>query len=259
MTGSEKRRAVVPPQVIATVQRAPRVILILDYDGTLVPIANAPELAVPDSELLSLLRSLASQSKNELHLVSGRPRHTLERWFGELPVTLWAEHGFWRRLAPGEPWSAAGRVSAGTFDRVLAILEHFTADTPGALVERKTASMAWHYRLADPGLGARQAHELRMALDDALSNQPLEVLEGKKVIEVRLRGVTKAVVAHHIADRARGGTAVVVFGDDRTDEDLFSAVPKDAITIAVGPSLQGAAYAVDGPKDVRALLQQFAR
>jgi trehalose-phosphatase len=95
----------------------------------------------------------------------------------------------------------------------------------------KSAAIAWHYRGAQREFGARQAHELRMLLGDALSNQPLEVLEGKKVIEVRFRGISKAVVAHEDpTERARRIT--VAFGDDRTDEDLFRALPDTSITVA---------------------------
>lgn len=82
---------------------------------------------------------------------------------------------------------------------------------------------AWHYRGAQREFGARQAHELCMLLGDALSNQPFEVLEGKKVIEVRLRGVNKAIVAENVERTSAPGAAVIAIGDDRTDEDLFRA------------------------------------
>src|SRR5262249_20855323 len=59
--------------------------LFLDYDGTLVPFAARPERAPPDRELLSLLQRLCERPGTEVHLVSGRPREFLERWFGHLP------------------------------------------------------------------------------------------------------------------------------------------------------------------------------
>jgi trehalose 6-phosphate synthase/phosphatase len=206
--------------------------VLLDYDGTLVPIAEAPELAVPDDELLQLIAALTACEGLSIHLVSGRPRGWLEQWFGHLPIALWAEHAFWHRPAAGEPWQAAAPDSNTWMGRVMPMLEQFTASTPGARIEKKDASVAWHYRQADPEFGARQAHELRMLLGDALSNQPLEVLEGKKVIEIRRRGVGKGSVAarllHGVDDM------IVAIGDDQTDEELFAALPSTAITIAAG-------------------------
>ena len=123
------------------------------------------------------------------------------------------------------------------------------------MIELKTASLAWHYRGAQREFGARQAHELRMLLGDALSNQPLEVLEGKKVIEVRFRGISKAVVASR--PEVGGGATALAFGDDRTDEDLFRALPAGSITVSVGQRLAGACYVVDDSRAVRRILRSL--
>jgi trehalose 6-phosphate synthase/phosphatase len=224
--------------------------LLLDYDGTLVPLAPSPELATPDDELLDLLRALTNDARIRVEIVSGRPRETLEGWFGALPVALWAEHGFWRRSARGQ-WEAAAVVDSRWLDRVRPVLERFTASTPGSLIEVKSASLAWHYRAAPRGFGERQAHDLRMLLGDVLINQPLEVLEGKKVIEVRFRGISKAVVARPMPEDSNLDAAVVAFGDDRTDEDLFGALPESSITVAVGQRLSGARYDVQDYRAVR--------
>ena len=240
---------------IDAARQAGPVRLLLDYDGTLVALARSPELAAPDTELLALLQSLASLRGLAVEVISGRPRETLDAWFAHLPLVLWAEHGFWRRGAPGCEWKPAATVSPTWMERLHPILEQFTAATPGSHIEIKTASIAWHYRGAHRDFGARQAHELRMLLGDALSNQPLEVLEGKKVIEVRFRGISKSVVAHQ-PDAVAGGIAVA-FGDDRSDEELFRALPPDSITVAVGPHLPAARYAVDDPAAVRVVLRSL--
>jgi trehalose 6-phosphate synthase/phosphatase len=119
-------------------------------------------------------------------------------------------------------------------------------------VEEKIACIAWHYRNVEPEFGTRQAHELRLLLGDALSNQPFEVLEGKKVIEVRLRGVSKATVAHRLA--VNPGDAVIALGDDRTDEELFRALPSSTVTIAVGRQASCARYSVPDYRGARRLL-----
>src|SRR5215471_13672591 len=86
-----------PEPVVDEVVAANGLVLLLDYDGTLVPIADAPNLAVPDTELIDLLWKVAARRHTTVHLVSGRPAATLEAWFGGIPMTLWAEHGFCRR------------------------------------------------------------------------------------------------------------------------------------------------------------------
>jgi trehalose 6-phosphate synthase/phosphatase len=236
-------------------RRTTRLRVLLDYDGTLVPLTRSPELAAPGDELLALLSDLAEAPDLDIEIVSGRPRDTLDAWFGALPIPLWAEHGFWHRIAPNEAWKPASHIRPDWSDRILPILEQFTAGTPGSKIERKTASIAWHFRGASREFGARQAHELRMLLGDALSNQPIEVLEGKKVIEIRLRGVSKSVVGRDECGSA--GTTIVAFGDDQTDEELFSSLPPASITIAVGGALRSATYQLAGYRDVRRVLRSL--
>ncbi len=236
-------------------KQMPRIRLLLDYDGTLVPFARSPGLAGPDEELRSLLGALAARPGLDVDIVSGRPRDTMEAWLGDLPVALWAEHGFWWRPRGSAAWQAAAQLDPTWMARLTPILEQFSRTTPGAFVEAKTASIAWHYRRASRDFGARQAHELRMLLGDALSNQPFEVLEGKKVVEVRLRGVSKAAVGRHVAEPSEPGATVIAFGDDRTDEDLFRALPPDAITVAVGQHRSAAAHQVSDHLAVRAALR----
>jgi trehalose 6-phosphate synthase/phosphatase len=137
------------------------------------------------------------------------------------------------------------------------ILDQFVAGTPGSLVEVKSASVAWHYRGAPREFGARQAHELRLLLGDALSNQPLEVLEGKKVIEVRVRGVSKGVVAQRVVEETGPGTVIVAIGDDRSDEELFRALPPSSLTVAVGRPWTSARFRLEDHRAVRRILRSL--
>jgi trehalose 6-phosphate synthase/phosphatase len=254
------RYALAPPDpslvtALGDAQQTHTLRLLLDYDGTLVPLARSPELAAPDEELRRLLTQLAATPGIQLDIVSGRSHDRLEQWFGEIAVSLWAEHGFWHRPRPGDAWAAAVTVAPDRMQRVRPILEQFAATTPGSLVEVKSASIAWHYRGAPRDFGERQAHELRMLLGDVLSNQPLEVLEGKKVIEVRLRGVSKGVVAQRVEAEIGPGTVIVAIGDDRTDEELFRALPPSSLTVAVGRTCTSATFHLDDYRAVRRILR----
>ena len=82
-------------EALAAIGKASPVAVLLDYDGTLVPIADTPEQAQPDRPLLELIGALAARPRTMVLMVSGRPRDTLEAWFGHLPIELWAEHGVW--------------------------------------------------------------------------------------------------------------------------------------------------------------------
>jgi trehalose 6-phosphate synthase/phosphatase len=239
------------------VSAPPNVCLLVDYDGTLVPIARTPELAVPDADILVLLEALAVHRGLRIEIVSGRSHVDLDRWLGQLPIALWAEHGFWHRPRPDEPWTAASRVPDGWMRCVAPIVKEIAARTPGSHVERKTASIAWHYRLAEPALAATQLRVLRMRLDDELGDQPFDVLAGKKVVEVRLRGVSKALVAERIAAGISPETSIVAIGDDRTDEELFGALPQSSVTVAVGNQPSSAKYRVADYRAVRRMLRSI--
>jgi trehalose 6-phosphate synthase/phosphatase len=239
--------------VLRRLRDSPRLALLLDYDGTLVPIAPTPELAAPQPTLLQLLDSLAARPGTEVHLVSGRPAAVLADWFGRLPVALWAEHGAYYRAAPGDPWLSTVPVRTEWISDIYPIVEQITRETPGSLIEPKSASLAWHYRGADPELGATQAHELRVRLRPFLRKHSLGVIEGRKVIEVRMNGVSKGVVAEQLPDDPGG--AVLAIGDDWTDEDLFEALPESSVTIAVGRRGSSADYQLPNDSAVRALLE----
>ncbi len=245
----------------AAVERArgaEHLVLLLDYDGTLVPFAPSPELAAPDPALTRLVRRLASRPSTSVNLVSGRRRATLERWFGSLPVGLHAEHGFWSRPVGGE-WKSAEVHDLRWREAALAILRDFTDRTPGALIEEKTAGYAWHHRAADPEFGAAQARELVLHLSALLTNAPVELLHGAMVVELRPHGVNKGRAVRTVLAGAPEKALVFAAGDDRTDEDLFAALPEGSIAVHVGASESRAPLRVADVSAMRALLEAIAR
>jgi trehalose 6-phosphate synthase/phosphatase len=173
---------------------------------------------------------------------------------GVLPIGLHAEHGFWSRMERGAPWTSLRPFDEAWKPDVRRILERATAATPGALVEEKTASIAWHWRMAEPELGASRAVEVARELEARPSVEPLEILRGDKVIEVRLRGVDKGQVATRVVASIGTRTLVCAMGDDSTDDDMFRALPPEAITIAIGFRPSRPLYRLERPKAARALL-----
>ncbi|KYF56948.1 glycosyl transferase family 1, partial [Sorangium cellulosum] len=215
--GAARRRTDAPQlNTIASARSAPSLVVMLDYDGTLVPLAPMPELAPPDEELIADLRELAARPRTQVHVVSGRPREDLDRWLGELPICLHAEHGFFSRAAPGEPWVALREASLDWKPRVRDILQGFVDRTAGSFIEEKVASIAWHYRSADPELASQMAREVPAKLEEVLRERDLELIPGRKVLEVRLRGVNKGAIVPRVLATVPPEAMVVALGDDRT-------------------------------------------
>lgn len=230
-------------------------LLFLDYDGTLVPLAATPDLAQPDPGLVELLAGLAADGRNEVVIVSGRDRDALTAWFGNLGIGLVAEHGACVR-EPGRPWQAMVSSDARWKERVRPILDRYVHRTPGALVEEKEFSLAWHYRMAGPHAARSRAPELKHLLVNLTANLELSVLEGDRVIEVKASAFDKGQAAVTWLGRKEWDFVLAV-GDDRTDEDMFGALPEGAYTIKVGTEPSHARFGVAAAADVRALLMRL--
>jgi trehalose 6-phosphate synthase/phosphatase len=253
LNGSREARA-----VVRSMRDAARLVLFIDYDGTLVPLAPHPDLAPPDSELAQLLADLAADQRHAVHLVSGRPWPTLERWFGEVPIGLHAEHGLWSRAPGSREWLQTVQVHDGWKEKVRPLLDTFTRATPGSFIEEKSAGLAWHYARAEREFGPAQAHELRLHLIDLLSNAPVQVFAGERVVELREQGVSKGMIVTRCLASEPAGALSVAFGDDMTDEDLFAALPKDGIAVHVGAARTRAPWRLADSTAVRSLLRQLA-
>jgi trehalose 6-phosphate synthase/phosphatase len=241
--------------------------ILLDYDGTLRELEPHPDLAVPTREIRALLRELAALPGTDVHIVSGRRRRNLETWFGQFPIHLCAEHGYLAR-APGGEWRTLIELDLGWMRPIERLLRRVAADVPGAHVERKSCSVAWHYREAEPEYGSWRAHELLNDLGQHLAGAPAEILLGHRVVEVRARGVDKGLYVRSVFPDGKKETSrfVIGLGDDRTDHDLLDALPTGSIAGHVG-GLLPSTRSTDGPREhvhvvgpgeVRSFLRELA-
>lgn len=228
-------------------------IIFLDYDGTLTGFHKDPQKAIPNEELYSILRTLVSDSKNRIVIISGRDKETLGGWFKDFEtITFVAEHGVWVKPPKGE-WGMLEQIDKNWMDIIRPLISFYVDRTPRSLLEEKNYSLVWHYRNADPDLGVIRAWELKDELRDLVSNLNLEIMDGDKVIEIKNSGINKG--------RAAGQQLaqddfdfIMALGDDWTDEFTFGAMPDNAFSIKVGTKNTKANYYIDSVESVRKLL-----
>jgi trehalose 6-phosphate synthase/phosphatase len=237
-------------------RQARRRLVLLDYDGTLVPFASQPHLAAPDASLLELVARLTGDEHNHVFIISGRDRKTLDEWFSSIPLRIIAEHGAWIRSRAGD-WKLLKPVAQKWKKHLAPLIQLYVDRVPGSLLEEKDYSLAWHYRGADPELGEIRAKELTDELVSYTANFDVQVLEGKKVVEVRNSGVNKGAAAVGCVASVEPDFIFAV-GDDQTDEDLFRALPRSAFTVRVGIPHSHATYHLKDHLEVRALLNALA-
>ena len=237
-------------------KKASRRLLLLDYDGSLTDIVSLPKHAMPTSTILRLLRQLTADKKNLVMIVSGRSRDVLEEWLMKTGAYLCAEHGAW--VWDTQKWRrTVNHVNPDWKKQVRPVMQVYTERTAGSFIEEKEEALAWHYRLSEPDYGAWQANNLAFNLESLLQNLPLQCLMGKKVVEVRHREVHKGI-AWRWTRKAKGNfDFVLAIGDDRTDEDLFAALPDKAYTIRVGLAESVAKFRLSSPTDVRKFLKSL--
>jgi trehalose 6-phosphate synthase/phosphatase len=234
-------------------------LLFLDYDGTLVMHNEDPEEARPGKKLLKVLENILALRNTRVVIISGRNRKVLEKWFGHLSIDFAAEHGLfikekyktWRMLKP---------ISKNWKKKILPILHKYEEKLPGAFIEDKEYSVAFHYRKAEPLSAAMRIQQLIHHLENFISSMDIQILKGSNILEVRNAGIDKGVAALLWLQQFKTiPEFLMAIGDDVTDEDLFRVMPDEAYTIKVGTHPSYARYNLDSPEEVFNLLTEFSK
>lgn len=241
-------------KIISDFHKSDRRLILLDYDGTLREFETDPQAATPSKTVLKLLKKLCDDDKNDVMIISGRGRKDLGDWFGDLPITLAAEHGALLRRKGGKNWHTTSNSQPGWQDSVRRLFERYASRAPGAFVETKEWAVVWHYRAASPYSAQKNLVALRRMLKPICARFGLTILEGNKVLEVRPSDVSKRRAAQEwlIHDHS----FILCIGDDATDEEMFAVLPPYAFSLKVGRGQTLARYRL---KDVPAVLDLLAR
>ena len=230
-------------------------LLILDYDGTLTPLRKQPEEAIPSQYVLDVLARLGEDTRNTVVVCSGRDRDTLDRWLGELPIRLAAEHGAFYK--ENGIWYGMAENETVWDKEVLAVMKHITNQTLGSRIEKKRTTLVWHYRNCDAWLADLREKQLINALMPLCTTLGLNIMRGNKVVEVKASNINKGTEALRLLHE-RAYAFVLAMGDDITDEDMFRVLPPEAITVHVGDFSQTARYTLSQQSDVVPFLHALA-
>jgi len=241
-------------KLLQNYQKSKRALFLLDYDGTLMPFNERPEKVKPDRELKDLLGSLSRNSGNQIVVISGRDRKTLDKWVSNISNGLVAEHGVW--IKEKNSWETLETLSDEWKVEIRPILEVFVDRTPGSFIEEKDFSLVWHFRKVDPALAIVRLGELKDVLLHITANLNVGVLEGNKVVEVKDTGINKGKATMSWLTKAKWDF-ILSIGDDWTDEDIFEVLPEWAYSIKVGFGPTKARFNLPSYREVRKLLKDL--
>ncbi|MEJ2482004.1 MAG: trehalose-phosphatase [Gemmatimonadota bacterium] len=232
---------------------AQRLLVAFDFDGTLSPIVSNYETAAPDTGALETLYALAALPRTRVIVVSGRAREDLERRLDSCPddVELIGSHG--------AEFGADSTEARPAVERFAAALEGISESFPGARLERKPISLAFHYRNVAEGMQEQARAEAIERIGDAA----VAVKDGKKVVEFFAVPADKGTALRRYREaasaRGEGPTVALYVGDDVTDEAAFEALGPGDVGIRVGDGPSAARHAIESQEEVAPLLRRLHR
>ena len=210
-----------------------RLAIFLDYDGTLTPIVDCPELARLANEMRQIVQALAGHWT--VGIISGRDRGEVERLVNIDSLYYAGSHGF----DIAGPRGVNIQYEVGT--QFLPSLEHAETSlrkqlnhVDGVLIERKKYSIAVHDRLVTP----QHCGVVREVVNHVLSAHPaLRKTTGKRVYELQPgidwnkgKALMWLLEALHLS---ANHVFPIYLGDDLTDEDAFTMLHDRGLGIIV--------------------------
>ncbi|MFH1087278.1 MAG: trehalose-phosphatase [Chloroflexota bacterium] len=252
------------PEMAARFRGARHILLMTDYDGTLTPIVERPELAELAEPVRRLLRALAHERHFTVGVVSGRALPDLKDRVRLSNIVYAGNHG----LEVEGPGISFVNPLAEELRPVLRILNYVLCQAlgkiKGVLVEDKGLTLSIHYRLADPGRVGELRSVVEKIVGHAEAAGKVKRTSGKKVYEVRPRvawdkgKAVKLLMRKYANGDRRSGLLPVYLGDDATDEDAFRAIGAygSGVSVFVGEpgAHSSAGYFLKSPAEVATFL-----
>ena len=255
------------PAVSRQVEAARHILLLADYDGTLTPIVERPELAALPPGRRRLLRALTESGCCILGIISGRALGDLQQKVGIEGIVYAGNHGL-EIEGPGlrliHPVAQEVRP---VLRAIFQLLRHSLHTITGAFVEDKGLTLSVHYRMVEK----EKADEVQRTVERVVGGPQklgmVRVTAGKKVFEVRPEAAwdkgkaVRLLMRRYGKGGRRSGLLPIYIGDDLTDEDAFRVIEKygEGISVFVGESEQESAarYYLKSPDEVETFLSRL--
>ncbi|KAG9103279.1 threalose-6-phosphate phosphatase [Ceratobasidium sp. 370] len=230
-------------------EKANKRLLLFDYDGTLTPIVKTPSAAVPSKDTLRALEKLSADPKNVVYIISGRDGGFLDQHLGHLKqVGFSAEHGSFVREPGAADWNNLTKhLDMSWMSEVHDIFKYYTEARPAREDNRELRRDEEELNNVAlsrqrPRLGCNQCLDLLQT--NIAPKRPIEVLVGKKNLEVRPIAINKGEIVKRLMYANPDAEFVFCAGDDKTDEDMFRALgslfPTGVTTATMEPPVSAA-------------------
>jgi len=245
------------------IKDADRLLLFLDYDGTLTGFRREPMDARPSKRMLNILSKLAAGPRIYITIVSGRDIASLLELFKGFDHSIlnWSgTHGMQIRFRGSRKVESAGTLPCITSlkDEISIIIRQ----CPCFILEDKKLSFALHYRKCS-GKALQHLDRIKRLIAGYRKENPIEVMNMKKVIEVKPAGTNKGNAVNAIISyySNAGDYLSICMGDDVTDEYLFQANPGgiNIKVVSVPEHETSAGYFLKGVSDVYWFLKEVSR
>ena len=248
-------------QLVHWIKNRQQILLMLDYDGTLIPFAKDIENAFLSSETKQKLMLLQQFTNVELAIVSGRRIEDLHRFFGMDNIIYCADHGLrmqWKNSYCrflGDAFDCR-KIVAGISQK---ISQHAKRFPKSIHIEHKPYSTVLHYQQATDA----EATEAIACFEKYAASIPdeknFQLLRGNRLMEIRSSKQNKGVAIGFLLNEfSEKDCAPIYIGDDTTDEDAFEALGDRGVSIKVGETLNSQAnFFVEEQKEVESLLDRL--
>ena len=236
-----------------------RIVVLLDFDGTITPIVSHPHDAVLTGSMRTTLKKLADVCP--LAIISGRDALDVCQRVALSGIYCVGNHGFEIIAGGGERIIYQGGLEfLPQLDLAEYDLRAGLSDVMGCEVERKHFAVAVHYR----NLSTQHTSEVRIRVDNIKAAHPrLRLTRGKKILELRPdtpwnKGSALNWLMQVMKLDPQRVFAVYV-GDDDTDEDAFKVLKNRGVGIAVAACRKhtAARYRLSDVTDVQTFLTQL--
>jgi len=251
----------IPTEIQAAIKKhRSNLLLLLDYDGTLTPIRSDPAKALLTLRARRLIHKFAITDNVDVCIISGRDRDFLKSQFENYNVYLAAEHGAQFYNKSKDKWmTLVTDHKKKWYSSALKVMNDFANMVPSSFVERKDYAICWHYRNSPAEFAEYQAVKLRNELEELMRHYPVNVISGKKVVEIKDHAANKGVFLRWFLNRYDfSNKAIIAIGDDATDESLFKELNSNkGITIKVGTETSSANFRMIEHTDVLWFLEKI--